>query len=272
MILPILPIVRHPEMLTKSDNLRIVLLCGPSRSSRVMYHFLAKGFHLVRVIEETKPSGLRLLARRLKKLGLVTVTGQVAFMLLGKLRQRFSEPRVRALLMKFELDDSAIPAEFVARVDSVNNQSTVDLLKSLAPDVVVVNGTRIISERVLTTITCPFVNTHMGTTPRYRGVHGAYWALAENDKANCGVTVHLVDPGIDTGAVLYQARITPEPVDNFDTYTIYQLHAAIPLMKAALDDIRSGRLHPIPGVGPSRLWSHPTIWTYLHRWLTMGVK
>lgn len=253
-------------------DFRVVILCGPGRSSRVTYHAIAREFRVIRVIEENKPSARGLLARRVKKLGPVTVAGQVAFMVFSKLRHRFSEPRIRDLISKFGLVDAPIPAEVVVHVESVNDLATIDLLKSLAPDVVVVNGTRIISERVLNALPCPFVNTHMGITPRYRGVHGAYWAMTENDAANCGVTVHLVDKGIDTGAVLYQARIEPEPADNFDTYPIHQLHAALPLMKAALDDIRLGRLAPGPGVGPSRLWSHPTIWAYLRKWLTMGVK
>lgn len=251
---------------------RVVLLCGPGLSSRVMYHALASDFQVVRVVEESKPSGRGLIIRRIRKLGLFTVAGQIAFMVYRKVVHRFSEARIRAVIGKFGLDDTAPPAGITDHVESVNAPATIDVLKALAPDVVVVNGTRIISEKVLKALPCPFVNTHMGITPRYRGVHGAYWALAENDAENCGVTVHLVDKGIDTGAVLYQARIEPGPADNFDTYPILQLHAALPLMKAALDDIRHGRLAPGPGVGPSRLWSHPTIWAYWRHRLTRGVK
>ena len=60
-----------------------------------------------------------------------------------------------------------------------------------------VNGTRIISSRVLDSIGCPIINTHAGITPRYRGVHGGYWALAEGHPEEVGTTVHLVDKGIE---------------------------------------------------------------------------
>ena len=46
---------------------------------------------------------------------------------------------------------------------------------------------------------CPVINMHAGITLRYRGVHGGYWALAEQHPEWVGTTVHLVDPGIDTG-------------------------------------------------------------------------
>ena len=62
-----------------------------------------------------------------------------------------------------------------------------------------------------------------GITPLYRGVHGAYWALAEGRRDLCGVTVHRVDAGIDTGEVLAQVLIDPTPQDNFVTYPWLQV-------------------------------------------------
>jgi len=70
------------------------------------------------------------------------------------------------------------------------------------PDVVVVNGTRIIAEKVLHSVPATFLNTHSGITPLYRGAHGGYWALVKKDRANCGVTIHVVDAGIDTGGIV----------------------------------------------------------------------
>jgi folate-dependent phosphoribosylglycinamide formyltransferase PurN len=66
-------------------------------------------------------------------------------------------------------------------------------LKAINPDLVIVNGTRIISKKVLSSINSKFVNIHVGITPKYRGVHGTYWALVNNDVENSGVTVHFVD-------------------------------------------------------------------------------
>jgi len=259
-------------MPTEEPKFRVVLLCGPGLSTRIMYHALASDFRIVAVIQEHKPSARGLLARRVKKLGLPTVLGQLAFMVFNKMRRGASEPRIHELISKYRLNDSDIPEDVLERVESVNDGSTLVRLAQIAPDAIVVNGTRIISNKILTGLSCPFVNTHMGITPKYRGVHGAYWALATDDAANCGVTVHLVDKGIDTGAVLYQDRIEVEPADDFNTYPLHQLHKAIPLMKAALTDIRLGRIAPVPGVGPSALWSHPTLLQYVRNRLRRGVK
>jgi phosphoribosylglycinamide formyltransferase 1 len=88
------------------------------------------------------------------------------------------------------------------RVPSVNSNVGRALLRKLAPYVLLVIGTRIIGNETLHALDAPFINYHAGITPKYRGVHGAYWACVEGDTEHCGVSVHLVDTGIDTGPVL----------------------------------------------------------------------
>ena len=105
---------------------------------------------------------------------------------------------------------------------------------------VLVVGTRIISRKVLSAVQAPFINYHDGITPKYRGIHGGYWASAQNDFANFGATVHLVDPGIDTGAVLYQVRPRPLGEDNYATFSYLQLAAALPLLERAAEDAIGG--------------------------------
>ena len=102
-------------------------------------------------------------------------------------------------------------------------------------------------------------------------MHGGYWALAAGDTENCGVTVHLIDEGIDTGGALYQVRFAPEAADNFSMYPYRQLAAALPLLAQAARDAMAVTLQVRPVDLPSRLWSHPTIWAYLGNGLRRGV-
>src|SRR5262249_22864046 len=117
----------------------------------------------------------------------------------------------------------------------------------------------------------PFINYHAGITPKYRGVHGGYWAQAEGDPGNFGVTVHLVDRGIDTGEVLYQERLAPSADDNYSTLPYLQLGAALPLLERAARDAVNGTLRPEKLDLPSKLWSHPTLWQYIKTGLRRGV-
>ena len=246
-------------------NEKIVILAGPGESTDILFHALDAEFGVHRIIVETPVSQKQLLKRRVEKLGWATVLGQIAFKLaiagpLGK----SSQPRLRALKKNYGLNDQPLPTERTIHVASVNDPACIAALQELNPDVVVVNGTRIIAKRVLTSVPCPFINTHAGITPLYRGVHGGYWALANNDAAHCGVSVHLVDAGIDTGGIISQALIEPGPDDNFATYPLLQLIAGLPLLKRAVRAALAGavQLQPAPE-GISRLWSHPTLAEYL---------
>lgn len=259
-------------MAHKTNSIKIALLAGKGFSSQVMYHALKNEFDISTVILEEKPSSAKLLRRRVKKLGLITVLGQVLFILTNNSRKRASGSRISELKTLYNLNDREIPGEIIRNVKSINSRKTISLLKKLNPDVVVVNGTRIISGKVLSAIPAPFINTHMGITPKYRGIHCGYWALANNDKENCGVTIHLVDEGIDTGGVLYQATISPTKKDNFNTYPVHQIAKAIPLMKKAIIAASENRLAVKKGVGPSKLWYHPTLWGYWRRRVWHGVK
>ena len=166
------------------------------------------------MIVEGPVSRAQLLRLRLRRLGWLTVAGQLGFMALQRAQDRLSRRRIAEIKRQAGLDDRLPAGVPVIHVASVNAPECMAHFAALNPAVVVVVGTRIIEAAVLRAVGVPFINYHAGITPKYRGVHGGYWALAQGDRDNCGVTVHLIDPGIDTGGVLYQARIAPARADK----------------------------------------------------------
>lgn len=252
---------------------KVVMLVGSGDDfARVMYHALKKEFDIVAIIEESNESAQKFFKRRIKKLGLFAVMGQLAFMLLNKGFKKKSQSRIESIKQKGRLDDSDYDQDIVQHVESVNSQLTINKLQQLEPDAVVVNGTRIISSKILDSIDAPFLNTHTGITPKYRGVHGGYWALTQGDYDNCGVTVHLVDKGVDTGEILYQDTIEVNDLDNFNTYPYLQYAAAVPMMKQAVKDALNENLQPQTRDISSKQWYHPTIFEYLKYQISEGVK
>jgi len=127
-----------------------------------------------------------------------------------------------------------------------------------------VNGTRIIRTPVLNSTSSPFINTHVGITPDYRGVHGGYWALWNNEPEKFGVTLHLVDEGVDTGTILAQEFTRPTPEDNLASYALLQQLAAFEKLKKLLDLIQRGdRFSPcLPQERIGTQWTHPTLLQY----------
>ena len=241
------------------------MLVGLGQSSNILYHSLKEDFSIVGRDCEHGVGPSTFFARRLRKLGPTTVMGQLLFMgAIAPLLRLGSRQRAQQIMAQNHLDTSPIPLRRLIPVDSVNSDATRATLRRLAPQIVIVNGTRIIEERTLNCVDATFINTHLGITPLYRGVHGGYWALASGDPQHCGVTVHRVDKGIDTGSILGQAVITPQAQDTLVTYPLLQVAAAIPLLKQAVLDSLAGKLPPAaPPAGKSRLWTHPTARQYI---------
>jgi folate-dependent phosphoribosylglycinamide formyltransferase PurN len=253
---------------------RVVMLIGGGISSRILYHGLKLKIRMGPVIEEAPVSRSVFVKRRISRLGLPKVAGQIAFQMLAvRCLNAASRRRVRQIIAEHGLCSDPIDPQVVRKVDSVNSEQTISLLRDLNPKVVLVNGTRIISEKVLKSVDAVFINTHVGITPLYRGVHGAYWSLVDRNPQACGVTVHLIDRGIDSGAVLEQALIQPTERDNFTTYPLLQMAAALPLVERTVQAALAGSLRTkdVPD-GQSRLWTHPTLGEYLWNRFRLGVK
>jgi folate-dependent phosphoribosylglycinamide formyltransferase PurN len=249
----------------------VLLLAGPGASTWIAANALAREHGDLAVIIEERQSRADMLRRRVKTLGPLTVAGQVLFQLWAKIGARRAEARIREIMTAAGLDDTPLPNGNYRSVPSANDPLTTALISETAPDVVVVNGTRILSRGLLEAIPVPVLNTHAGITPAYRGVHGGYWARVAGDMARCGVTVHLVDPGVDTGAIVTQAVIEPGPRDNFFTYPMLQTAAGIPLLLKAVQDALDGTLAPHSAEGESHQYYHPTLWGYAATGLRRGV-
>jgi methionyl-tRNA formyltransferase len=98
-------------------------------------------------------------------------------------------------------------------VDNHNSSGSLELLRALAPDLVVLGGTRILRPPVLAIAPRGTVNAHPGILPQLRGSSSVAWALYKD--LPVGSTVHFVDEGIDTGAILLRRRL---PVRRGECY------------------------------------------------------
>ncbi len=250
------------------------MLTGGGESTTFIYNGLKETFDISKVIVEKKANKTQFLKRRIKRLGYFKVLSQILFQLtVPKILKWHSQERIREIKLIYQLFTEPIPDNKVRNVNSVNSTDCIKIIKQEKPDLIIVNGTRIISKKVLNCTKAIFINTHAGITPKYRGVHGGYWALANRDNENCGVTVHLVDIGIDTGGVLFQQKISPTQKDNFSTYPYLQTGEGIIILKKAISYFLKNQLKEInPKVSESKLWYHPTLWNYLFNRLIKGVK
>jgi methionyl-tRNA formyltransferase len=119
-------------------------------------------------------------------------------------------------------------------------------LAALAADVfVVVAYGQILPPAVLQMPRLGCVNVHASLLPAYRGAAPIQWAIA-NGETETGVTTMLMDEGLDTGAILLQAKlpIGPEQTGLELASQLAQLGAS--LLVETLLKLEKGELTPIP--------------------------
>jgi methionyl-tRNA formyltransferase len=88
------------------------------------------------------------------------------------------------------------------------------------------------------------INLHMAPLPEYRGCNQFTFAILDR-KTEFGTTIHRLDPGIDSGAILAEERF-PIPA-SCDVSGLHDLteEASLRLFKTHIADIISGRVNPI---------------------------
>lgn len=117
------------------------------------------------------------------------------------------------------------------------DRGLAEAIASYAPDLVVSAGfMRILGPEVLARFQERIINTHPALLPAFPGAHGVRDALAYGAKVT-GVTVHVVDAGVDTGPIIAQAAVPVLAGDDEET-----LHERIKSVERTLLVETVGRL------------------------------
>ena len=90
---------------------------------------------------------------------------------------------------------------------SINHQESLNIIKSLKPDLLVsILGNEIFKKDLLSLAPYGCINLHSSLLPKYRGLMPSFWALKNNERYS-GVSVFFVDEGIDSGPIIEQKKI-----------------------------------------------------------------
>lgn len=127
----------------------------------------------------------------------------------------------------------------------INDPIEVRYMENLCPDLILVFGTGILKEIVISPFKGRILNIHLGLSPYYRGSGTNFWPLVNREPEYVGATIHYLDAGIDTGPIISHVRPEMEPSDGpHDLGNKTILAAADQLALIATEIIKSG---PIPG-------------------------
>jgi folate-dependent phosphoribosylglycinamide formyltransferase PurN len=130
-------------------------------------------------------------------------------------------------------------------VDDHNSLLTVDILKSLKPDLLITANTRVIKENVLRIPQKAAINFHTSKLPQYAGLDSIFWALYHGEK-EIGVTIHYLAEGLDTGDIIVQEAIPVNAEDDLVSLAEKANNLGSQLVLEAVDKLERGDSEQIP--------------------------
>ena len=124
------------------------------------------------------------------------------------------------------------------------NKLTVEMVEQLAPSFVVsFNYRHLISEQVLRLLPGRVINLHASLLPYNRGSAPNFFSFLEDTPK--GVTIHLMDSGLDTGEILCQKEVFfDETQETFASTYDTLLEELKQLFRENWQAIRAGKLTP----------------------------
>ncbi|MFH1453634.1 MAG: formyltransferase family protein [Armatimonadota bacterium] len=93
-------------------------------------------------------------------------------------------------------------------VDKINDKEAVECLKELKPDIIIVYGTRKISEKIIDICPEGIINLHGADPQQYRGLDSYLWAVYHDDFESFFITLHRVNNELDDGEIILQEKIS----------------------------------------------------------------
>ena len=173
--------------------LKIIFIGTPEFGATVLEELIKGGFPPILVITETdKPSGRK---------------------------QAITPPPVKITAQKYDIP-----------VLQPKNIKNLDLeIKNLKPDLGILAAYgQILPKNILEIPKFGFLNVHPSLLPKYRGATPVQSAILNGDKET-GVTIMLMDEGIDTGPILSQKKTEIGPNETFQ-----ELHDRLAILGSEL--------------------------------------
>lgn len=134
----------------------------------------------------------------------------------------------------------------VYQPENVNSEESIEKIKSLNPDfIVVVAYGQILKKEILDAPKYSCINVHASLLPKYRGAAPINWAIVDGEEET-GVTIMEMEEGLDTGDMIVWETI---PIASDDDAQI--IHDKLSDLGGAtivdaLEGIRDGKLSKTP--------------------------
>lgn len=172
--------------------MRVVLWIGNEANQKALANRINQEFPISGIVTETKLSKRKISLRKIfeklyEKVFLSTI-----------------DKAWWGMKAKYEHSFPTFPPVKILDVENINSESAFQFTQELAPDLIIVSGTRMIKEKMLSmSPSIGILNLHTGLSPYIKGgPNCTNWCIATKQYHMIGNTVMWIDKGIDTGNIL----------------------------------------------------------------------
>ncbi len=207
-------------------KLKIVIWCGAAPNQRALVHKMAAQFNVAGIVTDMHTGG----GRKKKFL-------QLPALIWDHLRFREIYEAWWSLMEFYDKHFPDWPDIPRIEVNNINSTDTVEFVKKMQPDLVVVSGTALIKEPLLSIpLSTGIINLHTGLSPYVKGgPNCTNWCIANNDFHLVGNTIMWLNAGIDAGNIITTERIDIVQADNLKKAHIWVMEHAHDLYLRAIE-------------------------------------
>jgi folate-dependent phosphoribosylglycinamide formyltransferase PurN len=140
------------------------------------------------------------------------------------------------------LNQKDVKYDFI--VTSINGYRTEEIIKKTNPDLLIQCGAGILKSNIFKIPKLYTLNVHGAIAPELRGGNSIFWAYFYGKPEWLGVTVHVIDEGIDTGPVLKRKTLLFEPGIHPAKKMIESCLLGASMLVETINDLQNQRIEP----------------------------
>jgi methionyl-tRNA formyltransferase len=157
-------------------------------------------------------------------------------------------PEGRAKFRSEILEAAGLSSGCILEGPALSTPEGVNWLRDLSPDLLLsIYFGFILKDDVLSIPRLGAVNLHPGLLPFNKGAYPNVWSIVDHTPA--GVTLHLIDSGVDTGNIIAQREVPIERTDTGATLYARLERVALDLFCETWPSIREGDICGCPQNG-----------------------
>jgi Formyl transferase len=187
-------------------KIKIVIWCGQAANQKALTHKIAAEFDVVGIVIDTHFGKKK---RKLIRLPAI-LWDRFRF---GTIYNAWGN-----LVKYYDRKFPAWPPAPQIKVPDINSKETEIFTRELQPDLIVVSGTALIKEPLLSIpVSIGIVNLHTGLSPYVKGgPNCTNWCIANNSFQLVGNTIMWLNAGIDAGNIIVTETVDIKNAGNLD--------------------------------------------------------